>query len=580
MTVERRLALTLSGGGFRATLYHLGVIRFLYEAKLLPDVRRIVAVSGGSVLAAHLILNWDRYTHDQVSFDLAAREILDFASSDVRGRVVRRWLFAWLSVLPRLTRKKHWTFTNLLQGEYRRLFGSATLGDLNPAGGSRPHVFLNCTSLSTGSPCCFTRSGFTWYDESDLEHPITAPGIDLSLAVAASSAFPPLFPPIAVSHESLSCDLREFPHPHFLTDGGIFDNLGINRMLRYDKDRGDIDQIIISDAEGNFDWDFDNAYTLVTTRNIRASDLLMKRVSSLEYERAHDLKDRIVTFAIRTEIQGSGEFCVLSPEIQRSLRNVRTDLDTFSPHEISCLVQHGYTVAREISIDRGLAPATLPTFPWTSGGEGSGQPRRQLGQLKRSGHRRLGLWSSRDWVSWANAAALLVFGLILVAPTYLQHRELGILRQENAELQEASPRPQMIKSSGCVSDGRYPDPSCTPGAAALNISVDIVCHGSTVDRRTITPEVRKQVFEAYGIQYPPPAQAYELDHLVPLGLAGSTDVANLWPEPASPKPGFREKDKVELMLRNQVCRGELGLVDAQRIIATDWLRYYKEKVGK
>lgn len=48
------IGLALSGGGFRATLFHLGVIRFLYERGLLPKVRIICSVSGGSILAAHL----------------------------------------------------------------------------------------------------------------------------------------------------------------------------------------------------------------------------------------------------------------------------------------------------------------------------------------------------------------------------------------------------------------------------------------------------------------------------------------------------------------------------------------------
>ena len=58
---ERGIGITLSGGGFRAVLYHLGLIRFLRDAGILPRVHHICAVSGGSIMAAHLVLNWDRY---------------------------------------------------------------------------------------------------------------------------------------------------------------------------------------------------------------------------------------------------------------------------------------------------------------------------------------------------------------------------------------------------------------------------------------------------------------------------------------------------------------------------------------
>ena len=59
--VGMRIGLALSGGGFRATLYHLGVVRFLRDSDLLSRVTHITSVSGGSVIAAHLVMNWDRY---------------------------------------------------------------------------------------------------------------------------------------------------------------------------------------------------------------------------------------------------------------------------------------------------------------------------------------------------------------------------------------------------------------------------------------------------------------------------------------------------------------------------------------
>ncbi len=73
MTAEhdRRLGLALSGGGFRAVLYHLGLVRFLRDAAILPQVTHISAVSGGSIFGAHLVLNWDRYNGSPNEFDAA-----------------------------------------------------------------------------------------------------------------------------------------------------------------------------------------------------------------------------------------------------------------------------------------------------------------------------------------------------------------------------------------------------------------------------------------------------------------------------------------------------------------------------
>ena len=99
-----RIGLALSGGGFRATLFHLGMIRFLREANILPQVTHITSVSGGSILAAHLVLNWQRYNGSLEEFDAAAAELIRFVQLDVRNRVVRRYPLAMpLRALRRLT---------------------------------------------------------------------------------------------------------------------------------------------------------------------------------------------------------------------------------------------------------------------------------------------------------------------------------------------------------------------------------------------------------------------------------------------------------------------------------------------
>ena len=76
-----RFGLALSGGGFRAVLYHLGLVRFLRDAGILSRVTHISSVSGGSVIGAHLALNWDRYNGSPNEFDAAASELVSFVQS-------------------------------------------------------------------------------------------------------------------------------------------------------------------------------------------------------------------------------------------------------------------------------------------------------------------------------------------------------------------------------------------------------------------------------------------------------------------------------------------------------------------
>ena len=80
---------------------------------------------------------------------------------------------------------------------------------------------------------------------------------------------------------------------------------------------------------------------------------------------------------------------------------------------------------------------------------------------------------------------------------------------------------------------------------------------------------------AYGDHGSP--QAFEYDHLIPLELGGApNDPRNLWPEPGGrPNP----KDRLENLLRRRVCDGRIGLRDAQREIASDWIAAYHRLIG-
>src|SRR5580765_2553981 len=97
----KKIGLALSGGGFRATLYHLGLLRFLHDASILPQVTHITSVSGGSVVAAHLALNWSRYNGSPAEFDAVAQQVIDLVRIDVRNRIARRFPLSFVVRWPR-----------------------------------------------------------------------------------------------------------------------------------------------------------------------------------------------------------------------------------------------------------------------------------------------------------------------------------------------------------------------------------------------------------------------------------------------------------------------------------------------
>jgi predicted acylesterase/phospholipase RssA len=229
----RKIGLALSGGGFRASIYHLGLIRFLRDAGLLSRVSHITSVSGGSIFGAHLALNWNRYNGSPSDFDAVAAEFLAFVDLDIRNRIVRRYPFTLPVRLGRrlvgLSNRKL-TRTGLLEAHYERyLYGDRSLFELPES----PSLHLLATNLKEGCLCSFNRAGL-WMVRRQAGGTLHIERLQaglatVAMAVAASSAFPGFFPPLVLTNADIGTG-GEFGHQAF-TDGGVFDNLGV-RMFR------------------------------------------------------------------------------------------------------------------------------------------------------------------------------------------------------------------------------------------------------------------------------------------------------------------------------------------------------------
>lgn len=92
----------LSGGGYRAALFHLGALRRLNELGALGRIDTISGVSGGSILAAFLAQNLQPWPSGRV--DDFERRIVgrfrDFTTQNIRTLwVLRRLLRPWDSTV-------------------------------------------------------------------------------------------------------------------------------------------------------------------------------------------------------------------------------------------------------------------------------------------------------------------------------------------------------------------------------------------------------------------------------------------------------------------------------------------------
>lgn len=133
------------------------------------------------------------------------------------------------------------------------------------------------------------------------------------------------------------------------------------------------------------------------------------------------------------------------------------------------------------------------------------------------------------------------------------------------------------KTSGCKL-GANPDHRCSPGAYYSKLKTAVICSASfhTGSIRNV-PQSEKYAVEAeYGMAQKLYGSSLEIDHIVSLELGGSNDIANLYPEKASPAPGYHVKDKLENKLHSLVCSGSMSLRNAQKQIAANWQKLYRK----
>jgi NTE family protein len=230
-------ALCLSGGGYRAMLFHLGVLWRLNELGWLPTLDRVSSVSAGSITSAVLGRAWERL--DFGPGGVAARfgeavvtPIRAMAATPVDVRaVVRGLLQPGTSVGDRV-----------VAAYDSRLFGGVSLQDLP----DRPRFVLNATNVSSGALVRFSKPYLADWRVGRILRPTTP----LAVAVACSSAFPPFLSPYRLDllgqtwQTDVGNDLTDAAHRDalLLSDGGVYDNLGIETAWKSHR------TVLVSDA--------------------------------------------------------------------------------------------------------------------------------------------------------------------------------------------------------------------------------------------------------------------------------------------------------------------------------------------
>ncbi|MEG9431398.1 anti-sigma factor family protein [Terriglobus sp. ADX1] len=124
--------------------------------------------------------------------------------------------------------------------------------------------------------------------------------------------------------------------------------------------------------------------------------------------------------------------------------------------------------------------------------------------------------------------------------------------------------------------GPEPNHSITPGSVRnAELSELCIMPDDNLDP-VVTAEKKRAVFAAYGLD-DRASRAYQVDYLINPQLGGNDEFQNLWPEPYHATVwNAQAKDALETRLHGMVCSGQMGLEEAQREIATDWIGAYKK----
>jgi NTE family protein len=380
-----RHALCLSGGGYRAALFHLGVVTRLNEVGALGAVDTLSSVSGGSILAAHLVTaipDWPAPGKRLDDWDTTVvAPFLAFTKTNIRTKAFFRQVFTW-------TRSD--AGARMLGAEYQKglSLGDRTIKQLP----THPRVILNCTDMQFGVDWSFD-SGDGMASPARCGDSLAGfaalPDWPLGLAVAASSCFPPVFNPLFVGPQLHLTDgtydspTPPEPRPELrrrslpprgkpdgktlraqmeLSDGGVYDNMGVEAVWN------DHDLVIVSDGGGVFG-----------PSKVRRLFPLQRYIGIANND-GSDVRRRWLLTRLKSDLQGaylgissSAEDYPMPPPvlyprrlIEGYIATIRTDLNTFTDPEQGALMNHGYSLACA-ALDSHLpglvAIPTPPTWP-------------------------------------------------------------------------------------------------------------------------------------------------------------------------------------------------------------------------
>ena len=377
--IPNSVGLSFSGGGYRATLFHLGALRRLNEFGILPRLTTISSVSGGSILNGLLASRLSAPLSSGIAnFQGDVRKpIREFCSLDIRKWIALEVAFPG-------------THNSLgLAKQYDQHLTSGKL--LKDIPSTPTHVFC-ATDLACGVDWMFKKQQCGDYQVGFLDTPADW---RVSTAVAASSCFPPIFKPLNPEIDPSKVAVGKIPGGEdrdkcirelTLSDGGVYDNLGLEPIWK------DHDIVLCSDGGAlfrvgggtGFVWEIDRfisipeSQALAVRKRWLISSFVAKQLKGTYWGIGSTAYDYGVSQGYSNDLAKN----YISP--------IRTDLDKFSDAEASILENHGYWLA-DAAIQKHvpeLLPVDVPVLS-VPNPEWAGPEEKVKDALKNSGKRTL-----------------------------------------------------------------------------------------------------------------------------------------------------------------------------------------------
>lgn len=379
------IALALSGGGARAMAFHLGCLRALHDLEILQRVSTITAVSGGSVLAGLYCSHPGSFE----SFEAKVREVLrqgfvmpalkrsvtsadgikavGYATALIIERTVAIFARLGLKLLRRAKPGEQWpnsapflrkaSRTTILRNTFSKMLNGCMLKDLRE---DRPVLIVIACELRAKAAFYFTKERLhCWrYGSASVD------GVELADAIVASAAYPAALPALDQRLTFNKNDI-EAVHRITLTDGGVYDNLGL-APLWPDRDFSE------SMPVGRHDWiiacragyglDVTEPASVWMSRMQAAFESVFARAQNLATKRLFDLKEagKLKGFLLPYLGQKDSSLKFTDPDMVRAeiTAGYPTNFNAMDEAWIERLVKRGEQIVHAQVKEHGL-----PKFP-------------------------------------------------------------------------------------------------------------------------------------------------------------------------------------------------------------------------